>query len=294
MAGRGRNYAWMLTMSLLVLGFEALLGLVAVMVWGATLEKADVGPNGLGLVGLAVFLPVAALVGALAAAVLSHVVVLPAVWLGDALARLFRRRPAWWWVLLAAVAVPLPVVALVEWRNGHGLGPGTLARWALVAAVAVPPALLCRLRGPGRGWAPIGVVALWGVGAVVGAGLLGGVALATGVLESYEPPRVSREVLTGTWSDGEEVVLVLRPDGTATATGVAQFDFEERVAPCSGEGTWSFDPGAGTWEQSIEIVVPGCAQDDWQLMGTSERPTLYSYIGDPDSVDLYELTRLDD
>ncbi|MER5478555.1 hypothetical protein ABT026_16515 [Streptomyces sp. NPDC002734] len=92
MAHRGRNYAWMLVMSMLVLGSEAMLGLVAVMVVLATTESPGMVPNALTLI----VLPLLAVAGVLFGVLFSHVVVMPAVWLGDGLARLFHRPTAWW------------------------------------------------------------------------------------------------------------------------------------------------------------------------------------------------------
>ena len=108
MAHRGRNYAWMLVMSMLVLGFEVMLGLVAGMVALATTESPGMVPGNLTLV----FLPLLAVAGVLFGILFSHVAVMPTVWLGDGLARLFRRPRAWWWVLPPGLALSAFVMAI--------------------------------------------------------------------------------------------------------------------------------------------------------------------------------------
>lgn len=288
MAHRGRNYAWMLVMSMLVLGFEAMLGLVAGMVALATSESPGMAPGNLTLV----FLPVLAVVGVLFGVLFSHLVVMPAVWLGDGLARLFRRPGAWWWVLPAAVLVALPASFLFVRRAD--LTPTMLLPWAAVAVLALPAALLARLRGPGRSWRPVGRVALGGAGTVVGAAVLGALALATGVVDAYEPPSVTAGALAGSWANGDPDVLVLDPDGTATATGLAQFEDDgTRADPCDGRGSWTFDPGDDAWAQRVTVRVPGCVTREWAVGGDEEHVSLYVHAGDPDSADLYELTRSD-
>ncbi|WP_448317116.1 hypothetical protein [Streptomyces sp. CO7] len=290
MARRGRNYAWMLVMSMLVLGFETMLGLVAGTVALATTETPHMVPGTLTLV----FLPLLAVVGVLFGVLFSHVVVMPAVWLGDGLARLFRRPRAWWWVLPAAVLVALPASFLLVRRADPTPMPVMFALWAAVAAFSLPAVLLARLRGPRQSWRPVGRVALWGAGTVLGAAVLGALALATGVVHAYEPPSMTARTLTGSWANGDPDVLVLQADGTATATGLAQFEDDgTRADPCDGRGSWTFDPGDNAWTQHVTVRVPGCAVEGWAVGGNEEHPVLYVYAGDPDEAALYELTRSD-
>lgn len=288
MAVRGRNYVWMLVMSLLVLGFEAMLGLVVGQVALATTEAPAMGPGSLTLA----LLPLFAVLGALFGVLFSHAVVLPVVWLGDGLARLFRRPRAWWWTLPSAALIALPASFLLARRTDPTMTPAMLALWAGVAASSLPAALLARLRGPRRSWRPVGRVALWGAGTVVGAAVLGSLALATGVVEAYEPPTVTGRTLVGSWANGDPDTLVLRADGTATATGLAQFEDDgTRAEPCTGRGSWAFEAGADAWKQSVAVRIPGCPSQDWQVGGSEDHVTLYVHVGDPDSMDLYELSR---
>ncbi|MEU3556336.1 hypothetical protein [Streptomyces fragilis] len=288
MAHRGRNYAWMLVMSMLVLGCEVMLGLVAGLVALATTESPGVVPGTLTLV----FLPLLAVAGVLFGLLFSHVVVMPVVWLGDGLARLFRRPRAWWWVLPAAVLVALPASFLFVRRTDLTPTAAMPALWAAVVAFSLPPALLARLRGTGRSWRPVGRVALWGAGTVVGAGVLGALALATGVVDAYQPPSMTARALAGSWANGDPEVLVLHADGTATATGLSQFEDDgTRADPCDGRGAWTFDPGDDAWAQRVTVRVPGCVTREWEVGGSEDRPVLYVYVGDPDSAAVYELTR---
>jgi hypothetical protein len=278
----------MLVTSMLVLGYEALLGLVAGMVTLATTESPGIGPNALTLV----FLPVLAVVVVLFGVLFSHLAVMPAVWLADGLARLLGRPRAWWWVLPAAVVVALPASFLLARRTDLTPTPALLALWAAVTAFSLPAALLARLRGPERGWGFVGRVALWGAGTVTGAALLGSLALATGLVDAYEPPAVTARTLAGSWANGDPDVLVLHPDGTATATGLARFaDDGTRADECGGRGSWTFEPGVDAWKQRVTLRVPGCATQELRVGGDEEHVVLYFFVGDPDSMDLYELTR---
>ncbi|MFD7447260.1 hypothetical protein ACFV9O_39940, partial [Streptomyces sp. NPDC059909] len=60
---------------------------------------------------------------------------------------------------------------------------------------------------------------------------------------------------------------------------------------CTGAGTWAYDAGDSPWTQEVTVSFDGCSMDEWNVGGTPEHPTLYVYIGDPDSWDLYTLTR---
>ncbi|MER5478554.1 hypothetical protein ABT026_16510 [Streptomyces sp. NPDC002734] len=170
--------------------------------------------------------------------------------------------------------------------------PVRLATWAAVAAFSLPAVLLARLRGPLRSWRPVGRVALWGAGSVLGAAVLGALALATGVVDAYEPPSLTSRTLAGSWAGGDPDVLVLHADGTATATGLAQFEDDgTRADPCDGRGSWTFDPGDDAWAQRVTVRVPGCATQEWHVGGNEEHPLLYVHVGDEDAGDLFELTR---
>ncbi|MEV5884888.1 hypothetical protein AB0L74_19520 [Streptomyces sp. NPDC052020] len=61
---------------------------------------------------------------------------------------------------------------------------------------------------------------------------------------------------------------------------------------CTGTGTWEYDPGAGPWSQEVAVFVDDCPLDTWEVLGTSQQPKLFVYIGDPDGWDLYILERV--
>ncbi|MEV7567499.1 hypothetical protein [Streptomyces tanashiensis] len=139
-------------------------------------------------------------------------------------------------------------------------------------------------------------MALYGTPAVVTALALAWVALFAGI--GYEPPRLDAEQIAGTYSDGKGGTLVLAPDGRATATRVDTFDFDDSFDsfkpqnhPCTGTGTWTYDPADGPYSQQVDVSVDACpvAMESWSVYGTREHPKLYVFIGDPDSWELYTL-----
>lgn len=161
------------------------------------------------------------------------------------------------------------------------------------AALAAPALVARRLLLPGRprlsGRAVLGRVAAYGSLAVV-ASTIAGVGVSAGF--GYEPPRLSTQQVAGTWTDAKGGTLVLTADGKATATGVQVFDFDE-VHTCTGPGTWSYNEGAPVWSQGVSVSVVGCEMETWQVLGTTEHPKLYVFIGDPDDEDLYVLRHRD-
>ncbi|MFL4909268.1 hypothetical protein ACJ6WF_40275 [Streptomyces sp. MMS24-I2-30] len=140
-----------------------------------------------------------------------------------------------------------------------------------------------------------GRIALYGTLAVVTTVLLGSIAVYSGLIEEYRPPRLSGERIVGTWTDRQGGTLVFAPDGTVTATGVNTYslddDFNDVVRDCTAAGSWKYDAGDSPWAQAITLSFDGCSMADWNVGGTPDRPTLYVYIGDPDSWNLYTLTR---
>ncbi len=281
-------------LSILVLLLEATLAYVVSVVYGVTQESPNAGVGS----GMAVFLlPVLAVFAAGIAGALTVGLVLPTAWLSEVLGHRFAGRAAWWWVPVAAGAVSLVVVAVVVPLAGGGTGAGAVALgWVLTTAALTVPALLWRSRRE-RILKP---VALWGVAAVVLTAVLGGVGLATGVLEEYRPPAFTSADLVGRWSDGHGGTLTLTADGRVTADAIdddlggwGHGDGEGDGAICTGQGTWTYEPGGGTWSQEVDITVDSCMYGTWNVGGTETRPTLYQYIGDPDSWDLYELRRTD-
>ncbi|MEV6550915.1 hypothetical protein AB0M57_19715 [Streptomyces sp. NPDC051597] len=277
----------MLWISMVVLFLEAVLALVVAVVYGQTRESPNAGGGyALGLLAL----PFVAAAGAFLGAALSAVFVLPAIQVAAALGRRYGGRNAWWWVplVLAAAFAPLAMGAALlgaaDWTTAGG-------SWMVATVALTVPALVGRSR---RG--TFGAVAGWGVLAVISVGVLGGVALGTHLLPAYHPPTMSAPTLVGTWSDGKGATLTFTADGRVTASGVQDERLDENlgseVARCTGEGTWTFEAGRDTWSQEVDVSVQDCQWLPWNVGGTQERPTLYQYIGDPDSWDLYKLRKV--
>ncbi|MFI1472102.1 hypothetical protein [Streptomyces wuyuanensis] len=279
-----------------VLFVEAVIGMIV----SFFLRLAQEAPSGYSALGL-VLLPFFAAAGAVVGLAVSVGVVMPVLALAGWLGRRFSGREVWWWVPpVTAAVVAAPLAARYA---AAGARPDLLPivwGWLVGTAVLIVPVLVARrLLLPDRRYVPGGAmfrwVALYGTLAVVATALLGGIAVYTGLIEEYRPPRLSEERIAGTWTDGRGGTLTFASDGTATATGVNTYyfddDFNDVVRDCTGVGTWEYDAGDSLWTQKATVSFDGCSMDDWNVGGTPEHPTLYVYIGDPDSWDLYTLTR---
>ncbi|GHE95010.1 hypothetical protein GCM10014715_59020 [Streptomyces spiralis] len=293
------RFGAVLTASVSMLFVEAVIGAIALVVWGQTQESPDLPYNAMGVVFLILVAPFLAAAGAALFAVLSVALVIPLLVAAGWLGRRLSGHERWWSIpaLAAAGTAPLAlaVAELVETGFLAGLGI-----WLAVTAALTATALVSRrLLLPDRPWlsgaAMFGRVALYGTLAVVTTGTLAGIALSVGI--GYEPPRLSAEQVAGTWSDGRGGTLTLTADGKATATRVKTFDLDDSFEPvaheCTGTGTWEYDPGTGPWSQKVAVTVADCPWDTWEVFGTREHPKLFVYIGDPDSWDLYILQRRD-
>ncbi|TXR92002.1 hypothetical protein EAO73_35535 [Streptomyces sp. col6] len=121
-------------------------------------------------------------------------------------------------------------------------------------------------------------------------------AYGTGPLQEYEPPRLTDAQLVGTWTDEHGGTLTLRADGTAVANDLGPRTTDEThtgdpVARCDGSGTWTQGASPSGTTQ-FELKVSGCLEGTgWQYGGTQARPTLFHWIGDPDSLNQYALHR---
>ncbi|MFG3207985.1 hypothetical protein [Streptomyces sp. NPDC048192] len=292
------RFGAVLAASMSVLFVEAVIGAIAFVVWEQTQERPDLSYNALSVIFLVVAVPFVAAAGAVFGALLSVGVVMPLLAVAGWLGRRLSGREAWWWIpaLAAAGTAPFAVAVAVLARTGLPVGVGV---WLVVTAALAATVLVARRpllvdRPWLSGGAMVRRVALHGTLAVVAAGTLAGIGLWAGI--GYEPPRLSREQVAGTWSDARGGTLVLTADGRATATRVETFEdsddvLEPVVHRCSGTGTWKYTPGTGPWSQEVDVSVGDCPMDTWEVSGTRAHPKLYVYIGDPDTWELYTLRR---
>ncbi|WP_369205882.1 hypothetical protein [Streptomyces sp. PU-14G] len=232
----------------------------------------------------------------------SAVAVLPVVQLSRWSARRAGRAETKRWCLAAcgAFATAVAVCAGVPTALLGG-GWTMLPLVLLVAFLGLVPAVLCTravtvLRGAGARFGLAAVVSVCGLtlSAVV---LVGGLtAYGTGLIQGYEPPRLTDAQLVGTWTDEQGGTLTLRADGTAVADDLG--GHTARAAhggntseQCSGSGSWAKGASPSGTPQ-LDLSVSGCGEGNgWQFGGTEEQPTLYHWIGDPDSLDQYALHR---
>ncbi|MFG3474460.1 hypothetical protein ACGF3K_04210 [Streptomyces sp. NPDC047980] len=222
-------------------------------------------------------------------------VVLPVAVLAAWLGRRLTGREAWWWVpLVSSGLVAVPAAAVAGWE-GPGLALGT---WLVGTSGVAVAALLARhsvlRREAGRPGLRLSTVLLYGTLLVAVVFALGGAASQTGLMDVYTPPRVTKDPLTGTWSDGSGGTLRLSPDGTAEAVAVKHEPAEGGTGGerCGGTGTWRFVPDDDPWRQTVSVEVPDCALPGWSVGGTAGALELHHVCGDPDSPDVHTLTRV--
>ncbi|MGW1008617.1 hypothetical protein ACWD4X_01010 [Streptomyces termitum] len=287
----------------MALGIEAVVAALVGVLYGLRFESHG-GEGGLGwLFGTVFAFVLLAVVSVIAGLAVSAAAVLPLVHLGRAVARRTGRADSPG-LTLATVAVVSGALALLIGScvllAGFD-GPGDLLVHPALAlglfAVLAPATLCARAAGnpgkPGARWKVLGGVALGGLGllAVTAAG--GAVAYGAGVLKVYEPPRLTAADMVGTWTDGRGGSLRFEADGTVTAKGVTGYAATgERSGTCDRAGTWRLAEGEGAG-LPLELGIADCASlsSGWGIGGTEERPTVFAWIGEPDTGDRYVLTR---
>ncbi|WP_416982722.1 hypothetical protein [Streptomyces sp. T028] len=222
--------------------------------------------------------------------------------------------------LLQAWAQTLPAAALAELTHGRlplprwvrHLAASALigAVWAaaaaafwdwpfgttvlVLAALGVLP-VLAMAYARGRAWGAWGVWLGAGVGSVLLFVLAIPVALlatVTGLIEEYEPPRLSAAEVTGVWrgANGAELRL-LRGGRAELARMTADAESGEEPVVCEGTGTWAFErEESSKWDSVVVRLAEGsgtgstCGDEtSWTIGGTDDEPELFRFIGDPDA-----------
>ncbi|MER5432672.1 hypothetical protein [Streptomyces sp. NPDC002588] len=202
-------------------------------------------------------------------------------------------------------------------RARHLVGAALVgAAWAAVAAALWDrPFVTTGLVLAGLGVLPVLAMAYargrslgtWGVwwrAGVVSVALFvltfaGGVlATVTGLVEEYEPPRLSAAQVTGVWRGEGGAELRLLGGGRAEAAALPAV--RENAGVCDGSGTWGFEEGDAAGERDRVVVRlasgsgagSGCGDEtSWAVGGTGHAPELFVFVGDPDSGDLRILRR---
>ncbi|MER5888298.1 hypothetical protein ABT160_31140 [Streptomyces sp. NPDC001941] len=277
-----RDYGSLLMLSMSVLFVEAVLATTTQRLYADTQPSPSMA--GSGVPGM-LFLPVFLVVGAFFGWVVSHVLVLPAVWISTWLG---RRHPAWarWWGPVAVAAVLC--LAAVGWIGALAgvREPSTFALTWLVTTLAVAvPALASRSRRPFAA----ADTALWGTFAALTTAVLGLVVSASGVLPRYHPPTLQPATLVGTWSDGNGGTVTFTRDGTLQAESINTYSLDKHSGTCTGSGTWALGQPRAYQDLTLNFSVARCTTRDWEVGGTNSDITLHHYVGDPDSGHLYEL-----
>ncbi|MDQ0600981.1 hypothetical protein QF037_005326 [Streptomyces canus] len=230
---------------------------------------------------------------------------LPAAVLARATVRRVR-GPEWAWHLTWAAVLG------VIWAGAVAV-PGGLP-FAATAAVFVALGILPVLgvayfgrsgRSRGRAWGCAGTWILSaGVSFVLFMVVFGGAVLATetGIVEEYEPPKLSAGQLAGVWRGEDGSVLRLHPGGRAELTAlptVSEHDDWSADPPytvCEGTGAWEpvrADKGEDADRDGVGLRVDGgCGVPTlWTIGGTEREPELFVLFGDPDAGALRILTR---
>lgn len=259
------------------------------------------GEGGLGwLFGTIFALVLLAVISVIAGLAGSAMAVLPLVLLGRAVARRAGRRDSWQ-LTLATVAVVAVALALLIGSCMLLVGFGGLLVYPVLALsliVGLAPATLCaRAAGnpgkPGARWRVLGGVALGGLGLLAVTLAAGVAAYSSGILKIYEPPRLTEADMVGTWTDGDGGSLRFEADGTVTAKGVNEYEATgEHSGACNRTGKWQLTENEGVG-RPVELSIADCESLSfgWDIGGTEEHPTVFTWIGEPDSGERYILTR---
>ncbi|MFF8604238.1 hypothetical protein ACF065_35145 [Streptomyces sp. NPDC015232] len=287
----------------MALGAEAVIAALVGVLYSLQWESHG-GEGGLGwLFGTVFALVLLAVVSVIVGLAGSAMAVLPLVLLGRAAARRTGRRDSWQ-LTLATVAVVAAVLALLIGSFvllAGFAGPGDLLVYPVLALgliVGLAPATLCARAagnpaGPGARWRVLGGVALGGLGLFAVTLAVGAAAYGSGILKVYQPPRLAEADMVGTWTDGDGGSLRFEADGTVTAKGVHQYEATgERSGASDCTGTWQLNENDGAG-RPYELRIADCEglSLGWDIGGTKEHPTVFTWIGERDTGERYVLTR---
>ncbi|MFS4097301.1 hypothetical protein [Streptomyces sp. AF1A] len=251
----------------------------------AATTKDDYGAGSGGALGALCVLLFAPLLLPLLGMVVTFALTLPSV----VLARLAVRRlggPAWVWHLLAPAAPAAVWGALTAplWPLGTSV--------PVLAALGLLPTLWVGLARR-RAWRPWGVWWRAALGsAVLFAAALGGGILATetGLIQQYEPPKLSTGRLAGVWRGPNGAELRLSADGRARAVRLPAEPLgddwlEKDFVTCEGSGDWRAEHRTDLGRDGIRLRLDGdCGEDtDWSFGGSEDAPELFVLFGDPDA-----------
>ncbi|AVH97398.1 hypothetical protein C5L38_21960 [Streptomyces sp. WAC00288] len=291
------------TVGAVAIGAEAVIAALVGILYSLQWESHG-GEGGLGWLFGAVFaLVLLAVISTIAGLVGSATAVLPLVLLGRAVARRTGRRDSWR-LTLATVAVVAVALALLIGScillAGFD-GPGDLLVYPVLALGLIigsaPATLYARAAGnpgkPGARWRVLGSVALGGLGLLAVTLAAGAAAYGSGILKIYEPPRLTEADMVGTWTDGDGGSLRFEADGTVTAKGVNEHGATgERSGARDCTGKWQLTENEGV-DRPYELGIADCEglSFGWDIGGTEEHPTVFTWIGEPDSGERYVLAR---
>ncbi|MEU4210129.1 hypothetical protein AB0F13_09045 [Streptomyces sp. NPDC026206] len=201
-------------------------------------------------------------------------------------------------VSVAAVVVFGGVAALGSLRFAPPLS--YLVWWAFLTAGLLPATLAgqaaARRVRQGRSGSVALRVTRGGLIAWLVVGALGTGAYASGLVTVYEPPRLTKSDLAGTWTDGRGGTVELASDGNAVADGLDNFIWDgagkDKPKDCDGSGTWKAVKDGGR-VQSVSLRISACElARDWSVIGTEKEPRIYHEIGKPGSGKRYTLTKV--
>ncbi|MFF4162524.1 hypothetical protein [Streptomyces sp. NPDC001741] len=257
---------------------------------GRTDEYGRPGGSSLGLLFTMILGPPLLLVLGMAHTAL---MTMPADLLGGAVARRAPGGPGQWQaafalVLAAVYAIPVaaagaPYVPAVAWIGGSAVLP-------LLGVALLHRIERRRGRAPGAGAVCLASLCA-GVLLVLVSVLACAIALATGLVGHYTPPRLGETRMYGVWRSGDGLTEIrLAEGGRAELTGVPyESDFQEVF--CDGGSSWTCRPADGPAGGTVELAPVDCPAMSWTVGGTEERPELYVLFGDPDVGDVRVLTR---